>query len=508
MRAPVSFGPFVFDPISASLSRDGERNTLGARAAALLDALLSANGEAVPRDALMEAVWPGTIVEENNLTVQIAGLRKLLGRRPDAQEWIVTVPRVGYRLIQRGQPAPAPPATRTMAPRIAVLPFENIGSDPEQQYLADGIADDLITALSRFRTLIVIARSSSFALRGRSIDARQAAENLGVRYILEGSVRRAADRIRITAQLVDGATAAQLWADTFDTTWAGVFDAQHRITSSVVATVVPEITRAEIVRNQRERPESVEAYDLYLRAAAHLNEMRPAARDVGLTLLDKAVTLDPTFALAMARMASAIEYGRSMGWPPTELASEKRAIDLARKAIDLAPNDANILARCGGVLVLVARDYDRGLPTAVRGAELNPNDQTALLYAGLVHLRGGSLDEAASFFGRAIDLLPRNAGFALASLGHVELCRDNEERALELAARSVALLPTNGGGYWILIAANHRLCRHDEARRILAEYRAVDPEASLTRIRANHHSREPWRMDRMIDALAAVGMPQ
>jgi TolB-like protein len=505
--SPVAFGPFVFDPVSGSLTRGGIRIGLGTRAAALLGALVAAHGEPLSKDDLVAIGWPGTIVEENNLTVQIAGLRKAMGKRPDGQEWIVTVPRIGYRLIRSAAQSTGA-ASADMAPRIAVLPFENLSRDPEQQYLADGIADDITTALSRFRTLIVIARSSSFSLKGKGMDARQVAEELGARYVLEGSVRRAGDRVRITAQLVDGANAAHLWADAFDTTWAGIFDAQDRITSSVVATIVPEISRAEIARHQRERPESAEAYDLYLQALAHFNDLRPAARAAGLALLDRAITMEPRFALAMSRMAAAIEYGTTMGWPPIEFAGLERSVELARKAIALAPNDANILARCGGCLVLAGRDYDRGLPTAVRGAELNPNDQIALFYAGLAHLRGGSLDEAASFFQRAIDLLPRNAGFALTCLGHVELCRDNPERALELAARSVAILPTNGGGYWILIAANYRLGRHDEARRILAEYRAIDPEASLARIRANHHSREQWRMDRMIDALAAAGMPE
>lgn len=235
--------------------------------------------------------------------------------------------------------------------------------------------------------------------------------------------------------------------------------------------------------------------------------MRSASHAKGLVLLDRVLAIEPTFALAMSRMASAIEYGITMGWPPTESADAGRAIELAERAIALAPDDANILARCGGTLALVGRDYDRGLLTVLRGAELNPNDQMALFYAGLLHLRGGSLEEAAAFFERAIELLPRNAGFALTCLGHVELCRENYERAKQLAERSLSLLPTFGGAYWVLIAANQRLGRHEEASRVLAAYRTTNPDASLARIRANQHSREQWRMDCMVDALADAGMP-
>jgi TolB-like protein/Tfp pilus assembly protein PilF len=502
----VAFGPFVFDPASASLRRGGERIGLGTRAAALLQALFEADGEAVSKDSLVAAGWPGVIVEDNNLSVQIAGLRKAMGKRPDGQEWIVTVPRVGYLLHRAGQPAQA--KSDEMAPRLAVLPFQNLGNDPEQQYLADGIAEDITTALGRFRTVIVIARSSSFAYQGKMVDARRAADELGARYLLEGSVRRIGDLLRITAQLVDGSSAAQLWADRFDTTFAGILEAQDSITASAVATVVPEINRAEIARNLRQHPESAEAYDLYLRALAHLNELRPASLAAGLALLDRALSIEPKFAHAMARMANAIEHGMTMGWPPFESADAQRAMELAGTAIALAPDDANILACCGATLALVGRDYDRGLRTALRGAALNPNDQWALFFAGLMHLRGGSLDEAASFFLRAIELLPRNAGSALTCLAHVELCRDHNERALDLAEQALALLPAFGGAYWLVVAANQRLGRHDEARRRLAEYRDTTPEASLGRIRANHHSREQWRMDRMIDALAEAGMPE
>ena len=220
----------------------------------------------------MDAAWPGTAVEESNLSVQIASLRKLLGPSPDGGEWIATIPRVGYRFV--AEPEAAVPAQTQAArsepviPSLAVLPFQNLSGDPEQDYFADGVVEDIITALSRFKSFAVIARNSRFVYKGRAVDVRQVAKELGVRYVLEGSVRRAGDRLRITAQLVDGVTGAHLWADKFDGAVEDVFDFQDRITESVATVVEPHIQTAEIERSRRERPRSIAAYDIYLQGAA------------------------------------------------------------------------------------------------------------------------------------------------------------------------------------------------------------------------------------------------
>jgi DNA-binding winged helix-turn-helix (wHTH) protein len=189
----LTFGPFVLDPDRATLRRDGEPISLGQRGLALLTALIEADGKVVDRVSLLDRAWPGTIVEESNLTVQIATVRKMLGAQPDGSEWIATVPRVGYRLAR--------PASRTAAsfdgrPSIAVLPFSNFSPDLGQEHFADGMVDDLITALSRFKSFAVIARNSSFAYKGRLVDVREIGSALGVRYVLEGSVRRSADHVR------------------------------------------------------------------------------------------------------------------------------------------------------------------------------------------------------------------------------------------------------------------------------------------------------------------------
>ncbi|MEO7223691.1 MAG: winged helix-turn-helix domain-containing protein [Devosia sp.] len=500
----TSFGPFSVT--DETLYRDGKPIAIGQRALALLEALAIADGP-VDKATLMAAAWPGTIVEEGNLTVQIAALRKALGTRPDGQEWIVTVPRVGYRLL-RGDVVGRQPGQGVRIPSVAVLPFQNLSGDPEQEYFADGIVEDIITALSRFKNFAVLSRNSSFVYKGRAVDARVAAVELGARYLLEGSVRRSGDRLRITAQLIDGASGAHLWAHSYDGTVYDVFETQDRITESVVVTIVPKMASEEVARASRERPESIEAYDLYLRGLSLFGQMRPEASAAGIELLERALAIESTFAPSLARLATAIEARITHGWPPLGTDDSERSLGAARKAIGLAPDDADVLARSGSVLLLLGRDYDRGLLTILRAAELNPNDQIVLFYAGLAHLRGGSLDEAAEFFQRTIDLNSQNAAIAMTCLAHTELCRGNDQRALDLAERSLAQLPGYSGAYWLLIAANLRLGRGEQAKRTLAEYRAAIPEATLGRIREAHHSREPWRVDLLIDALKQAGMPE
>ena len=202
----VAFGPFLLNPDNGTLFRDGELVAIGQKAALLLGALVTSPGQVRTKTELMDAAWPGTTVEESNLSVQIGSLRKLLGPSPGGGEWIATVPRVGYRFVasrKRRRPSRML-RSEPVIPSLAVLPFQNLSGDPEQDYFADGIVEDIITALSRFKSFAVIARNSSFVYKGRAVDVRQVARELGVRYVLEGSVRRAGQRLRITAQLIDG----------------------------------------------------------------------------------------------------------------------------------------------------------------------------------------------------------------------------------------------------------------------------------------------------------------
>jgi len=250
----ISFGPFRLDLRGRRLLRQDNVIPLGGRALDLLCVLASARGELVSKDRLMAEVWPGLVVEENNLYVHISMIRKALETEVDAKPYVITVPGRGYRFVS----AEAPGDMRLTGtgeglplvdmPSIAVLPFQSMGSDAAQDYFADGMVEEIITALSRFRHLFVIAHNSSLAYKGGPVDARQAGRDLGVRYVLEGSVRRTADRIRITGKLIDAANGAHLWADRFEAPPYDVFDLQDAMAAAVVGAIAPKLEAAEIGR--------------------------------------------------------------------------------------------------------------------------------------------------------------------------------------------------------------------------------------------------------------------
>lgn len=334
---PITFGPFRLDRRGRSLTRAGVEISLGRRAFDVLCVLAAAGGEAVSKDVLLDQVWPGLTVEENNLQVQISALRKALGGG-----MIATIPGRGYRLTMAppNQPTPMPDVT-VGKPSIAVLPFTNISGDIEQEYFADGVADDIITELSRIRSFFVIARNSSFAYKGHAVDVRQIARELGVRYILESSIRRAADRLRVTAQLVDAETGNHLWADRYDRSVEDLFALQDDIAIEVTKAISPVVAEAEQRRALRRPPESLGAWEAYKRGMWHImkysvDDIAPARK-----FLNRAIELDPTLASAHAALAwlyliESQYFGLRRFEEAALLAAER-----ARMAVNLDPNDAN-----------------------------------------------------------------------------------------------------------------------------------------------------------------------
>jgi TolB-like protein/Tfp pilus assembly protein PilF len=499
----TAFGPFVLDRRREILSRQGAPIAINHRGYALLEALLDAEGVPVAKQALIERAWPGTIVEEGNLTVQIAALRKALGS--EGESYIVTVPRVGYRLA-------APLADMPMAdkPSIAVLPFDNLSADPAQEYFADGIVEDIITALSRFKSFAVIARNSSFVYKGRAVDIRQVAQELGVRYVLEGSVRLADKRLRVVAQLIDSQTGSHIWAEKFDGSADDVFDMQDRITESVVAVVEPQIRHAEIERSRRERPGSLAAYDLYLRAVPKFNAETPADNAEAFRLLSQAIALEPDYAAALAIAAGAISNQISMGWPPLVPDNRERWAELTEAALAHGANDPTILAHCGVMLIHVAHDYDRGMRLVERAVTANPNNIRVLVCAGISHLHCGKVEEAVRLSERALRLSPGDPDghFSMTTIAHAQMILGDYVRALEWAERAQALNARNNATHWMLIAANAQLGNMVEARRRVSEFRAMVPEVTIATIVAGQPRRDPARLAAILDGLRLAGMPE
>jgi TolB-like protein/Tfp pilus assembly protein PilF len=501
----LEFGPFAIDTANGAVTREGKPVALGGRGIALLAALADADG-VVSKEELMAAVWPGTIVEEGNLSVQIAALRKALGRRPDGGDWIATVPRVGYRLV-RG-PSRLPEPTAVGLPTLAVLPFQNLSGDPEQDYFADGVVDELIAALSRFRSFAVIARGTSFAYKGRTVDARQVSKELGVIYLVEGSVRRSGGRLRLFAQLVDGAVGASLWAQTFEGSVDEVFEFQDRITTAVAAVVEPFIQRAELDRSRRDRPGSLAAYDLFLRAVAKIYTFTPETNGEAVELLTQAIEIEPENGVYMGFLAWALEHRTTMNWPRYREDDVERCLRLAHEAVELARDDARVLAHCGLAMQLMGQEYDAGLHLATRAVELNPNDVVALLNAGIAELLAGDLENAVALLTRAIAIQPNDSHEAMGAIGSVYLGQGRYEDALEMAKKSHALnrryIPT----HWNLVASLALLGRIDEARAALAELLALVPDLTIKRFSAVAKNRNPARDADVIAGLRLAGLPE
>jgi TolB-like protein len=509
----VVFGPFVFDRDRLTVTRDGKPISIGVRGSALLAALLDAGGELVGKDALIEAAWPGTIVEESNLTVQIAILRKALGTRPDGQEWIVTVPRVGYRLplgtgpiTKAGEDKTALPSGR---PSIAVLPFANLSDDPEQEYLADGVVEDVITALSRFRTFAVAARNSSFVYKSRAADVRDVSRQLGVRYVLEGSVRRSNKRVRVTAQLVDGASGADLWAEKFDGEIDDVFDFQDEITRSVVGLIEPQIRRAEIERARRKQPDNFDAWDLYIQALPIVYSSNVPAYSEAITLLERAIMHDPGYVPALALAAWAHEKRQTFGGTaPPGVDDVEMSMALAERAVAADDEDAFALALLGWLRILFREDFS-GLQLCMRAVALNPNNLLALNFAGTANLYAGDLDEVIACYTRALELSPGAPDnyVCLSGIASGHFFARRFEEALVWAQRSLDLDKAYVYSRLFLAGSYAHLGRTAEARAALAGAMAVKPGMTIAS-ESGRSMRDPERMAIWVEGMQLAGMPE
>jgi TolB-like protein/Flp pilus assembly protein TadD len=408
----------------------------------------------------------------------------------------------------REREIPPPPADQ---PSIAVLPFENLSNDPDQVYFADGIAEDIITALSRFSQFKVIARNSTFVYKGRNVDIREVARDLGVQYVLEGSVRKVGNRLRITGQLIEAAAGSHLWADRFDGDLEDVFELQDRITEAVIGAIEPSIMTAEIERARRQPPENLAAYDLFLHALPCLYSFRPDENARGLDFLHQAIDKDPKYALALAYCAWGYEQRLTRGWDSHGDADAETAIDFARRALATNSRDPRVLAPAGFVLAMVARDYDRGLSAIRRAEELNPNIPLVSMHiGGALLFGGGEPDRALPHLEHAIRVSPGDPGayiyYAVAAMCHFFSGRTQE--AVELARRSADIYPDWDTTYWVLVPALVELGLMDEARSALAKFCELSPHANAALLLQILPFRDKNMLSKMVDGLVAAGLPE
>ena len=466
----------------------------------LLAALANRPGEVLTKSELMDAAWPGTAVEESNLSVQIASLRKLLGSAPDGAEWIATVPRVGYRFTgqvekvertdahAKTKPSLSPPDK----PSIAVLPFQNMSADTEQEYFSDGIAEDIITALSRLRWFLVIARNSSFAYKGKAVDVKQVGRELGVRYVLEGSVRKAGTRVRITAQLVDALSGTHYWAETYDRELTDIFAVQDDITQSVSAAIEPRLVAAEAMRAQKRHSGDVDAWDVLMRALSHYWRMTNEESEIALEMLEKAVAEHPNYGPAHSILAFALLVSGHVGWKP-EGHDYARAARLAYRAAELDDEDpwAHLAL---AYYAFTQRDTAESVRQYRQALDINPNFATAYGYLGWALVFDGQSEDAILHFQRALRMSPHDPlkAFFHSGTGVAHYYAHRYEEAIDWIRSAIRLRPGFTAAHRILCASLAQAGKADEAQA------ATDETA---RAAAQHLN----RLDRAARSLHATG---
>lgn len=531
---PLFFEDFVLDPDRRELTRAAERIAVGPQVFDLLLHLVANRDHVVSKDDLLQAVWGGRIVSESTLTSHINAVRKALGDSGEEQRLIRTVARKGFRFAANvrdtpgsGLPdispatshqsihetptheAPAPPLPLPDKPSIAVLPFLNLSGDPEQDYFTDGVVEDVITALSRLRWLFVIARNSSFAYKGRAVDVRQAGRDLGVRYLLEGSVRRAAARVRITGQLVDATTGINLWAERFEGTLDDIFALQDQLATSVVGAIAPQLERAEIERAKRKPTENLNAYDYYLRGMAHVHQGTRGDIDAALPLFDQAIRLDPEFASAYGAAAWCHFWRKVNGWM-TDRSDIAEGARLARRAVELGQDDAVALTRGGHALAHLTGDLDGGLALLDRAQMLNPNLAVAWFLGGYLRVWSGDPEGAIGHFTHAMRLSPLDPEMyrMQAGMAAAHLFARRFDAASSWADKSFRNLPSFLMVIGVITASHALAGRIDEARRAAQRLRELDPDLRISTLRDWLSIHRPEDLAVFADGLRRAGLPE
>ena len=392
-------------------------------------------------------------------------------------------------------------------PSIAVLPFTNLSGDPEQDYFADGVVEDIIAGLSRIKWVFVIARNSSFAYKGRAMDVKQVGRELGVRYVLEGSLRRSSNRVRITAQLIDTATGTHIWADHYDRALDDLFAVQDELTISVVGVIEPTLRKAEIERARRKRPDSLDAYDLYLRALPFAFTAMPQDADKALTLLQRAIELEPDYAAAHAIIAWCHEQRYLRGGLHEE--TKEAALRHARKAIASGGDDAAALATAAFVVAVVDSDYESATGAFDRSFALSSSSALALGFSSIVRAWKGDDATAVEQAERAIRLSPFDPLLYLPYVGlaYAHFAAGHFEEAAAAAGRASQSNPRFSMPYVLQAGALANLGRGDEARAVARRLLEVEPDLTVsTAIRSARYA-NPDKNTELGDSLRRAGLP-
>jgi TolB-like protein len=524
------FGEYEIDLEQQELRREGAPVSIEPQVFDLLVHLVRNRDRIVSKDELIDAVWQGRIVSEAALSSRVSTARRAIGDNGDDQRLIRTLHKRGFRFVGQvdddtsvplapaddenvtvqadpGRDAEAKALALPDKPSIAVLPFQNMSGDPEQDYFADGLTEDIITGLSRQRWFFVIARNSTFAFKGEAIDVRKVASQLGVRYVLEGSVRKAADTVRITGQLIDATNGVHLWADKYDRELANVFELQDDITSRVIGSVGPQILVAEAARVRRKPPQSIDAWDLVLQALPHMWRMTTEEQGRAQELLRQAVGIDAEYAHAHALLGWTYISMFNLG---SRTISEftDRALDAGAKAVSLDDQEP------WGHLVLGLGHARRRRPEEAvthlsESIELNPS--FALAHAGLGYALacGGQPEKGLQSLDQAQRLSPRDPFLAIyaPTVRYMALfALERYEEAIAVCRSTTALNPNHVGAWRLMTVSLGLLGKIDEAKDALAHTLVLQPDLTTAHVEKNTVYANPSDRSRFLLGLRKAGL--
>jgi len=503
-QVKFNFDNHILDTDRRELRRGADLVAMQPQVFDLLVHLLKHRDRVVSRDDLIALVWGGRIVSDSTLDSRINAARNAVGDNGKEQRLIRTIPRKGIRFVgavngpcdaqgassvEAEQPGPA--LALPDRPAIAVLPFNNMSGDREQEYFSDGISEDIITALSKLRWFFVIARNSSFTYKGKSVHMRQVASELGVRYVVEGSVRRSGGRVRITAQLNDTATGSHIWAEHYDRDLIDVFAVQDEITDAIVTAIEPQIYAAENFRSRRKPPNSVDAWDLVMRALSHHWRVTRTDSLAAQALLERAIAIDPNYGQALALFATNHMFGVHLGW--TDLATAAPIAERAALAAIAADSEDAWAHTALASVYFSTRRLDHSLAEFELALQLNPNFSLAQGYYALALCYSGRWTDAYAATQRAIRQSPRDPSSAIyyGVAAYAQFVGRNYQEAIALAREATRQRGDLTGAYRVLTVAAGMTGQIELARSALAELRRTQPNISLAWI----STQLPWKHD-------------
>ncbi len=469
------FGQFDFLPDERRLKKAGKEISLGARAFDLLAFLVSNRHRVVTKAEMLDAVWPDIAVEESNLTVQVSALRKALGA--DA---LATIPGRGYQFVLVESAVEEPPAAKAKPQAgtghsILVLPFANTSNDPDQEYFSDGIAEDIITDLSKISALSVVARNTAFTFKGQAVDVSEISERLGVSHVVEGSVRKAGNRLRINAQLVDGATGHPVWADRFDRDLTDIFALQDEITQAIVAALKVRLVPDERAAIHARSTDNPRAYEIYLQARYHHLRTDRKNYQIAERLARQALSIDPSFDRAWSLLATS--QAGLYGLDPTS----DNGLAAAERALELNPGLADAMAAKARVLAGMGR-FDEALPLHQRSFELDPDSYDVLFLYGRTLFQLGRHEDAITYWERATELFPdaipavTSVEMCYTATGQTEKAKGAVLRAIERLERALARDANDTYALMYKALGHAHMGEVDAAKMLALRLKAMEPE--------------------------------